>query len=275
MDDKNLPQEIFDYYSEYEESHRLEKSAPGKLEFERTLDVLYRHLPRPPAVVMDVGGGPGVYAEWLLENTYEVHLIDPVERHVEQARDRLSDITLPTVYSINQGDARKLDRDDNSVDVVLLLGPLYHLTKEADRHQALAEAHRVLKPGGRIFAAAISRFASAMDLLFFHHMDEEKLSAIVLNDLETGQHRNPHATTDYFTTAYFHRPEELKSEVHSAGFSGVKLLALEGPAWTAPQLEEIMRTPLRRDLLRRILRTTEEEPSVIGASAHFLALGTK
>jgi ubiquinone/menaquinone biosynthesis C-methylase UbiE len=93
---------------------------------------------------------------------YDVHLLDPVSLHVEQAL--LAARTAGTALAgAVVGDARRLPYADASADAALLLGPLYHLTDRADRVMALREAHRVLRPGGRIAAAAISRFASTFD----------------------------------------------------------------------------------------------------------------
>ena len=150
-------EEIAAYYGRGEEQQRL--FGPFRLEFVRTQELLARHLPEPPAVVLDVGGGPGTYAAWLAERGYEVHLLDPIELHVRQAREAPSS----RLASAEIGDARALPQADASADAVLLLGPLYHLQEAADRRRALEEARRVLKPGGLLAAAAISRFASTID----------------------------------------------------------------------------------------------------------------
>src|SRR5215212_5220861 len=132
---------ILAHYSEGIEQDRL-FGGRSQLERVRTQGLLTRHLPPAPAVVLDVGGGPGVYARWLTERGYEVHLVDPVPLHVEQAQG-----ADPKPASATIGDARKLDWPNARVDAVLLLGPLYHLTERDDRLQALREAHRVLRPG--------------------------------------------------------------------------------------------------------------------------------
>src|SRR5207342_1873839 len=118
--------------------------------------VILRHLPAPPAVVADIGGGPGRYALWLTELGYRVEHRDLMPLHVQQLRDEAAGIEgLQTAVC----DARDLDLGDASVDAVLLLGPLYHLRERADRIRALAEAARVVRPGGVVFAAVISRWA--------------------------------------------------------------------------------------------------------------------
>jgi ubiquinone/menaquinone biosynthesis C-methylase UbiE len=104
----------------------------------------------------------GTYALWLADLQHVVHLIDPVPLLVEQARKRGREAAHP-ISSCRVGDARELEFPDQSVDVVLELGPLYNLIQHEDRLKALREAFRVLRPGCRIFAAGISRLASALD----------------------------------------------------------------------------------------------------------------
>src|SRR5262249_13757104 len=157
----NFPDEITRYYQEVAEEGRL-AAGPAQLEFARTKEVVLRHLPPPPATVLDVGGAAGAYALWLAERGYQVHLIHPVPRLVEEARRR-SEAYPHRICTCQVGDARQLPFKDGGADAVLLLGPLYHLTEAAERLRALREVYRVLRPGGVLFAAAISRCASALD----------------------------------------------------------------------------------------------------------------
>lgn len=174
------------------------------------MDLLSRHLPIPPARVLDVGGGPGVYAVWLAGLGYDVHLIDPVPLHVEQARAAAAPAGV--VIEASVGDARKLPGPDGSADAVLLMGPLYHLTERDDRVAALAEARRVARPGGVVAGVGISRHASLLDGLVRRLIDDPRFRAILDRDLADGQHRNPTDRLDYFTTTFFHRPEDLVAE---------------------------------------------------------------
>ncbi|MCP5110494.1 MAG: class I SAM-dependent methyltransferase, partial [bacterium] len=179
------------------------------------------------------------------------------------------------IASIRLGDARDLPWEDASADVVLLMGPLYHLTSRDDRVQALGEAHRVLREGGLIAAAAVSRYSPLFDGLVRGFLDDPEFAKIVDRDLRDGQHRNTTGKLDYFTTAYMHHPDELAAEATGAGFRDVAVYSVEGPAWAVRDLEERWANPDRRKQLMELLRKVELEPSLAGASSHLLAIGRR
>jgi ubiquinone/menaquinone biosynthesis C-methylase UbiE len=236
--------------------------------------LLERYLPAPPAVVADVGGGPGRYAAWLAERGYRVHLIDPVPLHVEQARAAAA--SRPgTALGAEIGDARALGLADASADAVLLLGPLYHLPERTDRLQALAEARRVCRRGGVIIVAAISRFASTLDGLRAGYLEDPAFAAVAAGDLRDGRHRNPTGDPAYFTTAYFHRPEDLAAECTAAGLAHEATLAVEGAAWFLPDLDARLADDRRRAVLLAALASLEAEPTLLGVSAHLLTVARR
>jgi ubiquinone/menaquinone biosynthesis C-methylase UbiE len=266
------PREVLDYYEQFPEESRLSSGA-FQLEFERTKDILSRVLPPPPARVIDVGGAAGAYSAWLADRGYEVHLIDASTRLIGEARARNAARAKP-IASIVVGDARRLTQADAAVDAVLMMGPLYHLPSTADRLAALREARRVIADGGVVVAAAISRYASALDGLARKVLDPA-FSRIRDQDLIDGQHRNTTGRPDYFTTAYFHRPEDLHAELEDAGFSDVRMLGIEGVGWMFGDFDARWSDEaLRRDMLN-VARALEAEPSIVGASAHLLGIGRK
>lgn len=126
------------------------------------------------------------------------------------------------------GDARALAFTDGFADAVLLLGPLYHLTSRADRRRALDEARRVLRAGGRLFGAAISRFASLLDGIQRDLIADPAFVEIVKRDLRDDRHTTT-GDPRYFTDGQFHLPDELRAEVAEAGFTVDALIAIEGP----------------------------------------------
>jgi ubiquinone/menaquinone biosynthesis C-methylase UbiE len=269
-----LAREIIAHYESVDEAQRLEKPE-SEIERLRTQELLLRYLPPPPAVILDVGGGAGVYAFWLADRGYQVHLVDGVPLHISQAEEAASQRGGAPIASISLGDARQLEQPESSVDGVLLLGPLYHLTERSERILALREARRVLRPGGVLFAAGINRFASTIAALLEDFFADPQFMPIYEQDLRFGQHRNPTDDPRFFTTAFFHYPQELIDEVNEAGFRLDTLLAVEGPARLLKDFEQQWQNPSIQDKIMRITRLVESERTLWGVSPHIMAIGKK
>jgi SAM-dependent methyltransferase len=166
------------------------------------------------------------------------------------------------------GDARRLTQADVSVDAVLLLGPLYHLVGRAERIAALAEARRVLRPGGVLLAAAIGRFMAVLDLA-----QSGGLNADVAARLVPVLSNGVHDPTLGFTDAFFHTAAQLQQEVAEAGFADTRVLGIAGPAWTivdAPGDD----ADARFESAPRCAQLTENSAKIVDASAHLMALTT-
>ncbi|MGE3956941.1 MAG: class I SAM-dependent methyltransferase [Vicinamibacterales bacterium] len=195
-----------------------------RTEFAVTMRALRDFLPAPPGNVLDVGGGPGRYAIALAQHGYAVTLVDVAEQNIEFARGRAAEAEA-NVTGYLVGDARDLSSlTDGGFDAVLLLGPLYHLLDEADRRRAVAEARRVLAPGGTIAAAFLCRFApfrfsaQALPRWVMHHADRAE------RILTTGIDDRPQS----FTHAYLSRPDEIEPFMRSSGFEMRALVGCEG-----------------------------------------------
>jgi len=271
MEPPELDPEILAYYEEsWDEDARL-RTGLGELEFLRTREIIHRFLPHGSLRILDVGGASGVHAEWLLEDGHVVHLIDPVPAHVEKARASLGERPR---FSSTVGDGRRLDVPDASHDVVLLLGPLYHLTDRADRIATWREAARVVVPGGIVVASVITRFSSLFSGLSGGELFDPLFRAVVERDLRDGQHRNP-TDENWFTTAYFHHPDEVAGEATEAGLDLDAVLGVEGLAAWIPRLERSWDDPEARQVVIDAARAIESEPTLIGLGPHLLAVASR
>lgn len=267
-------EEIINHYASGYEAQRLNGHG-GQLERDRTRELLLRFLPTSPAMILDIGGGPGGHACWLAKCGYQVHLVDIVPLHVEMAIAKSGQQPEAPLASITVGDARSLSWSDEYADAVLLAGPLYHLTDKADRLRALAEAHRVLKRRGTLFAVGISRFASTMDGLRSGFLKDSQFGAIVDQDLKNGRHHNPTENPMYFMDTFFHHPDELRSEISEAGLRVHGVYGIEGPGWLVHDFDKWWSTPEYRDRLLNIARVLETEPTLLGISAHIMVVASK
>ena len=264
---------IGSFYERTPEESRLQQ-GPFQLEEVRTRELIERHAPPPPATVLDIGGAAGAYAFWMAERGYTVHLLDAAPRLVDEARRRNASAKRP-LASCRVGDARELPFADASAALVLLLGPLYHLVEASDRQRALREAARALQPGGVLIAAGISRYASALDGLSRNLLGDTRFASIVERDVRDGQHRNTTERIDYFTTAYFHAPDDLRAEAEHVGLAVRGVYGVEGPGWILSDFDERWANPDQRAALVHVARLLEAEPSVIGSSAHLLVVASK
>lgn len=266
-----IGEEIVGHYGSYNESSRLTDGF-GLFELERTRELIARHLPPSQAVVLDVGGASGIYAFWLAGLGHSVHLIDIVPRHIEQAKQASSAPGSPRLAGMTVGDARKLDLADDFADVVVMHGPLYHLTDRGDRLQALREARRVLRPGGVLLAFAITRYAGVIYGLTKGFVFDAHYLRMTLDEIATGVRRNAPGWLGTFTSAFFHLPDELGKEIVEAGLIHERTLGVVGPAWLAPDLDESWQDDAKRATLMDLAHALENEP-VLGP--RFMAVALK
>ena len=272
MANELVSREIDLFYSEAAEDKRLTYGL-GPLEFERNKELISRYLPADSSVIIDVGGGPGVYAEWLSEMGHKVHLVDPVNKHIQQAKKRAAKLKNP--FKAVLGEARNLDFPDNSADVIVLHGPLYHLQLRDDRVKALKEAYRVLKTNGVMLGFAINRTVSTVTGLLNGMIHDPQFYTMCLSELRSGIHNPPASWPGILPEAFFHKPDELMEEVKEAGFTNAKLFAVEGMVWFDSKYFESRSDPEKKAAMMDLLKATEEDPGLLAFSPHIMISGLK
>lgn len=255
------------YYEQGKERDRL-VGPKGSLEFDRTKEIIQRRLPPAPAVIADIGGGPGRYAIWLAELGHTVHHRDLMGLHVDQLRT----VGNAGIHS-TVGDARDIDLPDASVDAVLLLGPLYHLPERADRIQTLREARRIVRTNGTIFIAAISRWAPRLDGVLQERLDEHSPEFLaLLPDIERSGKLPPVVPNGFL--GYTHRPGDLADEIADADLRLDDLVGVEGLPLSATDMQSRASDPTAWNVLLDAARAIERVPELLGLSPHLLATST-
>ena len=272
--------EIYDFYNNGAEIGRLERGL-GIVEFHRTKEILSRYIDSGK-VIYDIGGGIGMYAAWLAKKGNEVHLIELAENAVEYAK---ANMMQDCHFIAETGNALQVDRPDESADVVLLMGPLYHLRDREERLQSLRESFRVLKKGGLMVAAGISKFSSMTWALSVYgekrnenlveFLDDPVFFDMIKGEMTTGNHIRPKEYPRFIAESYFTTSEEMQTEVSEVGFAVEKAIAVEGCIWFTPHLAEKWEDEASRERLLDIVRITESEPEMTGMSPHFLVVARK
>jgi len=203
MEDNSIVKDF--YESNYDEHGRAGRET---LEFARSKIIIARHLAGDAMEVADIGGATGAYSFWLAEMGHNVHLLDLAQNHIDAAVQNAHDSGV-SLASYTCADARRLPYDNQSMDMVLLMGALYHLHSPQERLACLAEAHRVLRPGGLLICTVTCRYnlvISAMKYKLFDHYSREYIE----ETMRTGRH--PKANF------YAHTPDEILAELASARF---------------------------------------------------------
>ncbi|MET7278296.1 class I SAM-dependent methyltransferase [Kribbella sp. NPDC005582] len=264
--------ELEKFYTERcDEASRLGSSVKGRLELARVRELLCRYLPEPPARVADIGGGPGVHAQWLRSDGYDVELLDPVPHHVEQA----GAAGIPAVL----GDARKLPWEDEEFDAAFLAGPMYHLVEAADRRTALREAVRVTKYGGFVAVVAINRTANLVGSTMANNLIERR--GVVADILRDGFS----ARNERLAQATYHTVAQLRSELTGAGLRAVSVHGLTGPGgWLTVMIDshynglplpDTLREPDPLQTALECARLADRHPEMVQSSSLLFGIGQR
>jgi ubiquinone/menaquinone biosynthesis C-methylase UbiE len=264
---------IKDYYAHDIEANRLELE-PFKLEGIRTKEIIERYLPKNSIDILDIGGGAGFYSFWLQQKGHNVTLVDLSPGNIELVRKQ-SESSGIALKKFETGDAIDLQFPDQQFDLVLLFGPLYHLIDQKERIKALSEARRVLKPGGVLLSAIISRYASLFDGFQRNLVFDDQFFKLMTDDLKTGIHKNETDNLEYFTTAYFHTADEIKAEIEEAGLKFEKLIPVESFGWIVNDFNEKMKDSGYMEKLLATIRRVESNEGLLAMSPHIIAVTRK
>jgi ubiquinone/menaquinone biosynthesis C-methylase UbiE len=252
------------------ELHRLDNPFEGVIEREIHRRVFEASIPTG-ARVLDLGGGPGHWTVWLARRGNRVVLADISPAMLDIARREITGAGVTGVDDIVELDARDLRGiGDGEFDVVLALGPFYHLVDARDREQAAQEARRVLRPGGLLLATVMTRYAWLLDVVF--EAGSRRLPEVAAA-LAEGAYRN--SEPGRFTEAYLHRPEEVVPFFEGMGFKTTSLIASQSILQLVQEQVAGLEVsdPKAHAALLDIAYQACRDPSIAGLSGHLLYEG--
>ena len=261
------------------------RTGIGLIEFERTKEILLEKLPKPPAVIYDIGGAYGEYSWWLASLGYEVHLFDLSETNIVMSADLAAEYPGVKLASATVCDARSIPRPDKSADAVLLMGPLYSITEYEERILAIEECGRLLKDDGILFSAALTPYSVLVPRIALYHidgtakrreLDDPAVISMIERALEDGCYCNPEKKiASGLGSSHLHTAKALREELSEGGFDTAAVHGIMGGAWLAPNLDELLANEETKAVLMKTVRMLDTHKEIIGLSGHLLAVSRK
>lgn len=237
-----------------EEYNRLTETALCEAEYQLIVELLDEYIPNG-SVVIDIGSGPGRYAEHLLQRYCKVGLIDLSAKSLKAFSDRMEDsCNFQNIIFSRVSCATQLDwTDDCSADAILLMGPLYHLIGDEHRNLTLANCRRILKPGGLLFAVFLSPF---------------------LIDKKTSDTKITHTVFQGFDVPQFRcMPSYAKKIMKNNNFDTLRIRNIEGIASFMPTtLISGINTREKKANLLKTLRKTSETENKLGMTHQYVVV---
>ena len=257
--------EIEQYYNKFNEDKRL-LSRHGRVEFYVTYTYIQRHLSavlderkcaKSDIKIMDIGAGTGAYCIPLAEEGYTVSAVEMVKHNLGILKKKT------TLVDARQGNACNMKKyADDTFDVTLLFGPMYHLFSNEDKIKALSEAKRITKPGGAIFVAYVMNEYGVITYAFKErHIRECMEQGRLTDDFHTKS--SPQDLYDYV------RLEDIDKLNRDSGLERVKIVTPDGPAnYIRQYLNQLDEEEF--EMFYKYHLATCERSDLLGAAAHTL-----
>ena len=213
MNEKNL----IEYYNKFNENKRLDRRH-GIVEYTTAMKYIKRYLKKfKNPQIIDIGAGTGKYSIELANMGYNVTAVELVKHNLMTIKENSTKINTILGNAIN---LKKIK--DNSYDIVILFGPMYHLISDEDKIKALNEAKRIAKPNGYIF---ISYYMNEYAIIK-HGFMEKKIKESIKNDLVDKNFHITPKNTDLYSMV---RLEDINKYKNIVGLKRVKILSQDGP----------------------------------------------
>ena len=251
------------YYNKFNEEKRLD-SRHGQVEFVTSMKYIHKYLKETEQTkskeqikILDVGAATGRYSVPLAEEGYDVTAVELVKHNLARLKAKGSSVKA------YQGNAMKLKRfEDNSFDLVLVFGPMYHLHEKEEKQKALSEAKRVVRPGGIILVAYIMNEYSVITYAFKEKHIKEAMEVGMLDE-------SFHCTKKANDLYSFVRTEDIEALNKSVGLERVQIVAADGAAnYIRPFLNGLDEKEFEYFIEYHL--STCERADLLGASGHLV-----
>lgn len=259
------------YYQHFDEDHRLQNDASGRLEYEMTMQIMQEHLPEKGRI-LDLGGATGAYSFPLAEMGYEVWLADLSETLLDIARKKDTKNVLKGCNIVNATDLSIYA--DGFFDAVITFGPFYHLTEEGERQKAVREIHRVLKPAGKVLATFIPYLSGSIAIVDRYLFAPYQVNTENLNEVFSSGKFNNLAPVG-FQEGYYAESEEMEQLFRAHGFQKQLMRSIRGFAYEKEERLYQIENPAMKAKIFDLIHQTAARKEIIETCGHAVYIGEK
>jgi ubiquinone/menaquinone biosynthesis C-methylase UbiE len=263
--------DVIEFYERYDEDNRLSADHASKIEFVVTTHVLNEHIDAHHHI-LELGAGTGAYSMYYAERGNEVVATDISPKHIEMIRQKVKEEHQAIKLSAEVVDAIDLCQfKTGCFDVVLCLGPIYHLTDVNDRVKCIQEALRVLKPGGILAVAYINKHYIIHAVMI--NMKRYFTQKITEDILRTGTCKEA-GENCFISVGFLTTPAEIESFMAQFHVEIIDHAATDGiTSLLRNQVNELNDTEY--DVWVRYMLSNCREKSLLGISNHVLLMCRK
>lgn len=249
---------VTDFYNQYDEDARLKRRC-GQVEYVTTNEYIHKYLKQGDKII-EIGAGTGAYSIPLAREGYDVTAVELVEHNLEILKSKITgDMNIKTY----QGNALDMSRFANdSFDVTLVLGPMYHLFTKEDKIKALKEAKRITKKDGYILVAYCMNEATIIQYVFWCNKLNELMDLKMISD-------DWHCVSEEKEIFDLVRLEDIDEYNKEVGLERIKIIATDGASHYQKEYLEQMDSKTFKQWVKYHLSTCERM-DLIGASNHTL-----
>ena len=255
------------YYTNYDEEGRLEKDQTHKIELITTIKYLETYINQDNSI-LDIGAGTGQYSIFCAESKLKVTALEFTPRNISIFQEKVKNKRFPHPIRILHGDGLDLSQFlDNSFDLVLNMGPLYHLFAEDEKMKTLEESFRVVKSGGIVFLAYVNSYA-----VFFNQFMRYPENIGIKEQQNILEQGSIHGTDKSLFS--LSKPKEMEERVSKFDVTVEKHICVDGIAHLIPDIVNNLKTTKFDEWMTFHLKTCED-PHLLGSSIHNLLICKK
>jgi len=257
------------FYNSYAEDSRLKIRRSRILEKLITLKYISKYI-SPLSRIADIGAGTGIYALEIANKVNSIDAVDLVQKHVDEIDKKALSLGINNIKTIcaSATDLHMLKNDN--YDMVLCLGPMYHLKNKKDRIRCLEECKRILKKDGILFVAYINKLLA----MNYYAKNKKFLNEELFFEIEKGSVEKQKGFDEFLDISFFSDPEEVENEATSCDFEVINNLATDGISYFIQEQIEDM-TNEQWDIYVKMHERHCEDSNSFGMSMHGLMICKK